>query len=267
MNRHRTLAPLLTKADEQRLATTIESGRAARSRLEKGEGLDGDRTLALSADQARRQFIEANVRLVLSLARRMRLPAHHDRDDVIQDGMIGLERAVDRFDHTKGFKFSTYATWWIRQSMQRGLEQSSTTVRIPEHQRTALRAALRDRDETGIQLTDELAWLERIGSPDSLDRPVGDEHDTTLGSVVAGDAGDPAEDIERIAAATAVEDLLAELDPGLADAIARRFGLWGYEPATFARIAEALGRSEESVRRQVARALPRLRPRALELAA
>lgn len=267
MNRHTTFAPLLSKEDERRLATTIHAGREARDRFESGDERDGDRDLVVAADEARRQFIEANVRLVLSLARRVRLPAHHDRDDVIQDGMIGLERAVDRFDHTKGFKFSTYAAWWIRQAMQRGLEQTATTVRIPEHQRAALRVALRARDADGTPLPDELARLERLGAPDSLDRPIGDDHASPLGSIVVAPDEDPAESIERRVAADAVDELLGELEPDLADAIARRFGLRGYEPSTYARIAAALGRNEETVRRQVARALPRLRPLALHLAA
>ena len=219
-----------------------------------------------AGDAARQHFIEANVRLVLSLARRVRLPGHLERDDVIQDGMIGLERAVERFDHTKGFKFSTYAAWWIRQSMQRGLEHSSTTIRIPEHQRGALRAAQRDRDSHGTPLGEELARLERIGTPDSLDRAIDDDA-TPLGNLVATADDDPADAVERVAITEAVEDLLGDLDPELADAIARRFGLRGYEPATYARVAAALGRSEESVRRQVSRTLQRLRPRALELAA
>ena len=267
MNRQTKFAPLLSREDERRLAATIDAGREARERCETGDDRAGDRDLVAAADEARRQFIEANVRLVLSLARRVRLPPHHDRDDVIQDGMLGLERAVDRFDHTKGFKFSTYAAWWIRQAMQRGLEQTATTVRIPEHQRAALRIALREREASGIPLPDDLARLERLGAPDSLDRPIGDDHASSLGSSVAAPDEDPGEGIERLAAADAVDELLSELEPDLAEAIARRFGLRGYEPSTYARIAAALGRNEESVRRQVARALTRLRPRALQLAA
>jgi RNA polymerase primary sigma factor len=266
MHRHTKFAPLLTRADESRLAMAIAEGREARDRVESGEGLSGDPKLIRAGEAARQQFIEANVRLVLSLARRVRIPAHIERDDVIQDGMIGLERAVERFDHTKGFKFSTYAAWWIRQSMQRGLESTSTTIRIPEHQRGALRSAQRDRDSHGTPLAEELARLERIGTPDSLDRAIDDDA-TPLGSLVAGDDDDPADAVERIAVTEAVEDLLGDLDPELADAIARRFGLRGYEPSTYARVAAALGRSEESVRRQVSRTLQRLRPRALELAA
>jgi RNA polymerase primary sigma factor len=265
MHRHTKFAPLLSRVDEGRLATAIAEGREARNRVEDGVGIDGDPDLIRAGEVARQQFIEANVRLVLSLARRVRIPGHIERDDIIQDGMIGLERAVERFDHTKGFKFSTYAAWWIRQSMQRGLESTSTTIRIPEHQRGALRAAQRDRDSHGTPLADELARLERIGTPDSLDRAIDDDA-TPLGSLVAGD-DDPAEAVERVAITEAVEDLLGDLDPDLADAIARRFGLRGYEPATYARVAAALGRSEESVRRQVSRTLQRLRPRALELAA
>ena len=267
MHRHTKFAPLLTRDDESRLAIAIAAGTAARRRAAEGSPEPGDEQLLRAAEDARQHFIEANVRLVLSLARRVRIPPHLERDDVIQDGMIGLERAVERFDHQKGFKFSTYATWWIRQAMQRGLEQTSTTVRIPEHQRASLRAAQRERDDHGVPLADELARIERIGALDSLDRSIDDDL-TPLGSIVAApDDEDPAEAIERESMREAVEQILGDLDPQLADAIARRFGLRGYEPSTYARVAEALGRSEESVRRQVARTLQRLRPRALELAA
>lgn len=266
MHRHTKFVPLLSRADEGRLASAIADGRAARARLGTPDERDGDHELVRAGELARRQFIEANVRLVLSLARRVRIPGHVERDDVIQDGMLGLERAVERFDHTKGFKFSTYAAWWIRQAMQRGLEHTSTTIRIPEHQRGALRAAQRDRDSHGTPLGEELARLERIGTPDSLDRAI-DDDTTPLGSLVAATTDDPADAVERVAITQAVEHLMDDLDPDLADAIARRFGLRGHEPATYAQVAAALGRSEESVRRQVSRALLRLRPRALELAA
>jgi len=266
MHSHTKFAPLLTRADEGRLAAAIAAGREARLRIDNGEARAGDNGLITEAERARQQFIEANVRLVLSLARRIRIPAHFDRDDVVQDGMIGLERAVERFDHTKGFKFSTYAAWWIRQAMQRGLEQTSTTIRIPEHKRGALRAAQRERDQNGVPLTDELAQLERVSSPDSLDREIDDDA-TSLGTVLAGSADDPAQAAEQSLLGEAIDDLLDDLDPVLADAIARRFGLRGHEPTTYARVAAALGRNEESIRRQVNRALERLRPRALEFAA
>lgn len=266
MHRHTKFAPLLTRDDECRLAEEIAAGRDARDRDRDGTAIPGDEALVRCGEAARHQFIEANVRLVISLANRVRIPAHLERDDLIQDGMIGLERAVERFDHKKGFKFSTYAAWWIRQSMQRGLEQTSTTVRIPEHQRAALRVAQRERDAYGVPLGDDLALIERIGTPDSLDRAI-DDKSTPLGSLVAAVDDESAASLDQISDTQAVEYLLEDLDPELSDAIARRFGLRGYEPATYADVAAALGRNEESVRRQVSRTLQRLRPRALHLAA
>ena len=112
---------LLTAADERHLAKAIEAGRRARRRLDAGGGHDGDPELVVEGDQARSHFIEANLRLVQSIANKFSLPPHLDREDLVQDGMIGLDKAVEKFDWRRGYKFSTYATWWIRQSIQRGL--------------------------------------------------------------------------------------------------------------------------------------------------
>lgn len=266
MNPNSTFAPLLTRDEERDLAARIAAAREARARAAAGTPRPGDEVVVRRGTAARNRFIEANLRLVLSIARRRRLPAHVELDDVIQDGMLGLEKAVERYDHQKGFRFSTYATWWIRQSMQRGLEQHATTIRVPEHQRARLRTALRERADHGLALDDELARIESLTTPDSLDRPIDDDQ-TTLGAVVAVADDDPADSIEELAARATVDTLLADLDPQVADAVARRFGLRGHEPTTYRVIADTQGRSEESVRRQVARTLERLRPRARELAA
>lgn len=266
MNPHATFAPLLTRDEERELAASLAAAREARDRVAAGATRPEDEVVIARGAAARTRFIEGNLRLVLSIARRMRLPRHVELDDVIQDGMLGLEKAVERYDHQKGFRFSTYATWWIRQSMQRGLEQHATTIRVPEHQRARLRAGLRERADHGLALDDELARLESLTTPDSLDRPIDDDL-TTLGAIVAVADDDPADTVEELAARATVDTLLADLDPQVADAVARRFGLRGHEPATYRIIADVQGRSEESVRRQVARTLERLRPRARELAA
>ena len=266
MSYGKTFAPLLTKDDEQELARELVAGRAARTRIEAGTPEPDDELLVRRAEQARQRFIEANLRLVLTLANRMRLPPHLDREDVIQDGMLGRERAVEKFDHTKGFKFSTYATWWIRQSMQRGLEHSSTTIRIPEHRTTELRAAQRRREQEGEPLPVELHRLEILGLTDSLDREVV-ETATPLGALVRGAELDPAVEALRAILQDDVVALLAGLDPTLAELIVRRFGLRGHEPTTYTRIAEEFGLGEETVRRRVTRALERLRPWAQATAA
>jgi DNA-directed RNA polymerase sigma subunit (sigma70/sigma32) len=107
---------LLSAADERWLAQAIEAGRAASGRLECGVDEEGDSALVAEGERARQHFIEANVRLVQSIANRFSVPSALERDDLVQDGMIGLEKAVEKFDWRRGYKFSTYATWWIRQS-------------------------------------------------------------------------------------------------------------------------------------------------------
>jgi RNA polymerase primary sigma factor len=252
-------APLLTKDDERALGSRLAAGRAARARLEEGRAEPGDEQLVAAAAAARKRFIESNLRLVLTIANRMRVPPHLDREDLVQDGMLGLERAVEKFDHTKGFKFSTYATWWIRQSMQRGLEHSATAIRIPEHRTTELRSAQRRRDEVGESLSDEMLQVEMLQQIDSLDREI-DDTATPLGALVSGDEADPGDEALRAILADDVEALLCALDPTLAALIARRFGLRGHSPTTYTRIAEEFGLGEETVRRRVTRALERLRP-------
>ena len=124
---------LLTADDERVLAKAIEAGRRAAQRVADGCADVGDEQLIIDGENARHHFIEANVRLVQSIANKFNVPMHLDRDDLVQDGMIGLDKAVDKFDWRRGYKFSTYATWWIRQAIQRGLEASATTIRIPGH--------------------------------------------------------------------------------------------------------------------------------------
>jgi RNA polymerase sigma factor (sigma-70 family) len=256
---------LLSAADERRLAQTIEAGRDAAARLERGEERDGDIELVAEGDRARDHFIEANVRLVQSIANRYNVPVHLDREDIVQDGMIGLEKAVAKFDWRRGYKFSTYATWWIRQAIQRGLESSASTIRIPGHRsrelRTALHAAL-----SGERLGDDLARLEMLSQLESMDRPIGDGSDT-LGTLVACDQEGPAEAAERLVTGERVDALLDHLDPTTAYVVAARFGLRGHQPATFSVIAEELGVTPQAVRRRVERAIAKLRTHAEPIAA
>jgi RNA polymerase sigma factor (sigma-70 family) len=237
---------LLSAADERRLAQTIEAGRDAAARLERGEERDGDIELVAEGDRARDHFIEANVRLVQSIANRYNVPVHLDREDIVQDGMIGLEKAVAKFDWRRGYKFSTYATWWIRQAIQRGLESSASTIRIPGHR--------------------SLARLEMLSQLESMDRPIGDGSDT-LGTLVACDQEGPAEAAERLVTGERVDALLDHLDPTTAYVVTARFGLRGHQPATFSVIAEELGVTPQAVRRRVERAIAKLRTHAEPIAA
>ncbi len=257
---------LLTAADERWLAQAIESGREARQRLDDGAGLDSDTELVAEGERARHHFIEANVRLVQSIANRFSVPVHLDRDDIVQDGMIGLEKAVEKFDWRRGYKFSTYATWWIRQSIQRGLEASATTIRIPGHRTRELRTAIAASTTTGVRLDDELAMIDMLSQLESMDRPIGDGPDT-LGTLVASSDEGPDEAAERRVARQQIDALLEHLDETSAFAVAARFGLRGHEPATFAVIAEELGVTPQAVRRRVERAIAKLRTHAEPIAA
>ena len=257
---------LLTAADERWLAQAIEEGRSARTRLAEGTSAPGDAELVKEGERARHHFIEANVRLVQSIANRFSVPAHLDREDIVQDGMIGLEKAVEKYDWRRGYKFSTYATWWIRQSIQRGLEASATTIRIPGHRTRELRNAVAASAAAGGRLDDELAMIDMLSQLESMDRPIGDGHDT-LGTLVASDDEGPDEAAERNVAREQIDALLDHLDDTSGFAVAARFGLRGHEPATFAVIAEQLGVTPQAVRRRVERAIAKLRTHAEPIAA
>jgi RNA polymerase primary sigma factor len=256
---------LLTAADERALARAIEAGIDARKRIVAATPHDGDERLVRAGEAARQHFIEANIRLVQSIANKFNVPVHLDRDDIVQDGMIGLEKAVEKFDWRRGYKFSTYATWWIRQSIQRGLEASATTIRIPGHRSRQLRTALA-ASPTGDGLTDDLATIDMLSQLESMDRPLGDGPDTVGAMVPSTDEG-PDELATRNVQGELVDALLDELDERSRFAVAARFGLRGHEPATFATIAEELGVTPQAVRRRVERAIAKLRSHADPLAA
>lgn len=254
---------LLTAEEERELAKAIEAGRAAGDRLRAAEtagapGERADRDLVEAGAAARQRFVESNLRLVLSMVGRYQAPAHVDRDDLIQDGMIGLGKAVDRFDWQRGFRFSTYAAWWIRQSIQRGLEHTSTTVRIPAHRRSELRTALRGLDGDPDRLDGELAHVHAISVVDSIDRSFAGSDDSISADLASTD---PAveEQVVDLTEAQRLRGLLSELDPAGQLAMRMRFGLDGDEPATFQAIADRLGVTPEAARRRTHRALDRLR--------
>jgi RNA polymerase primary sigma factor len=256
---------LLTAQDERDLSRRIEAGRLAAERIAAGKPDDGDEAAVVAAAAARHHFIVANIRLVQSIANKFSVPMHLDRDDIVQDGMIGLEKAVEKFDWRRGYKFSTYATWWIRQSIQRGLEASATTIRIPGHRSRELRHAVA-ATASGGRLSDELAMIDMLTQLESMDRPLGDGQDT-LGTMVRSADEGPDDLAERAVLAERVDALLDHLDPTSRFAVAARFGLRGHEPATFAVIAAELGVTPQAVRRRVERAIAKLRTHAEPVAA
>ena len=174
------LVPLLTAAEERELSQIIEKGVEARERLAAGEkGVELKRADRKAAE-AKDRFIRANLRLVVSVARRYPLPAGMELLDLIQEGNLGLEHAVDKFDWRKGFKFSTYATFWIRQAIGRALDQKASLVRLPGDRSASLRAALRQVSGDGDELDEEHARLHRLTTPTSLDRTIGDDDSNEL---------------------------------------------------------------------------------------
>ena len=254
--------PLLTAHDEVTLAKRIEAGRAAAERMAQAQPDADDDLVATDGIAAKNHFIEANLRLALSMANKARVPGHVDRQDVIQDAMIGLEIAVDRFDWRRGYKFSTYATWWIRRSIQQGLENTASTVRVPSHKVSELRSTLAMNPDLE-ELPPTLQTAARFRSMDSLDRELIDA--VTVGDVVPSGDATPDETMLSLTDSTAAHELVAQLDGTTRAMVIARFGLDGSEPQTYTAIADARGVSAEAVRRRILRALDALRPGAERL--
>jgi RNA polymerase nonessential primary-like sigma factor len=271
---------LLTAEDEVRLAKAIEAGNAAADRLAEDptapNRADLERQVTAGQD-AFDHFVAANLRLVVSVAAQFSKRSSLDLGELIQEGNLGLIRAVEKFDWRRGFKFSTYATWWIRQAIQRGVAGSERTIRLPVALHDALvkvRAArARLESETGREPTvEELAEATRLSpakvrramegdhTMTSLDRPVGYDSDASdLGEFVAIADDSPAEEVVEKAF---MEELFAEarahLDERSWYVITRRFGLDGTAVLTLDALGKELGLSRESVRKIETQALARL---------
>ena len=229
----------------------------------------------LGDEDAKRRLIESNLRLVMSITRRY-TSAGVPLLDLIQEGNLGLIRAVERFDYTMGFRLSTYATWWIKQSIMRALGDQGRTIRLPHHVGEQMRRALRARRQLAQKLnreptTDEIAresgftparvqeLFELTPDPLSLDTPIGDGHSAF---------GDVIEDQQSVVPGTATADTsraaeleaaLAQLDPRMRYVIEHRFGLGGHAPQTLAELGRDLGITRERVRQLETRALHQLR--------
>jgi RNA polymerase primary sigma factor len=271
---------LLTAEDEVRLAQLMEAGRRARVRLEEPDLTVAERRQLRRAidagDQARDEFIRCNLRLVISISKRF-MGRGLDILDLIQEGNLGLIRAVEKFDWRKGFKFSTYATWWIRQAITRGLGNSGRTIRLPVH----LVDVVRTVQETTLGLSESLRRPPTVGeiakasglSPErvvfaqqapgsitSLDRPLGEDSTAALGDLLVDeDAVDPFAVAAQRARRTRVLRALAEMGELDRGVLAARYGLDGAEPRSLAETAAAVGVTRERVRQIEARALARLR--------
>jgi RNA polymerase sigma factor (sigma-70 family) len=270
--------PLLSAEDEIQLAKRIEAGRAAERQLAAGAEDAELKRMVRDGHEAFHHFVIANLRLVVSEAARFARRSRLGLDELIQEGNLGLIHAVEKFDWRRGCKFSTYATWWIRQALQRGVAGAERTIRIPAgvHQNLlkvrAAQARL-DADLGRPPCLDELAEATRLTEDEvrqslaadyavaSLDKPVSDEPDgTEFGALVAHALDSPADEVvDRLFA----EDLLQIARSSLSErswyVLKRRYGLNGQEPCTLQAIGDDLGLSRETVRKIEQQALAQLR--------
>jgi RNA polymerase primary sigma factor len=254
--------PLLNAQEERELAQIIEKGAEARQRLEAGEKGREIRKAIREADAAKDRFIRANLRLVVSVARRYPLPPSMELLDLIQEGNLGLEHAVDKFDWRKGFKFSTYATFWIRQAIGRALDQKGSLIRLPGDRSASLRAALRAASAEGFELDAENAELHRLTSPTSLDRTIGDDDGSELMDLVADAKPGPEAIVMAREEDAMVTGLLDVLEPRARFAVEARFGLQDGRKQSYREVGDTLGVTAEAARRLVKRAVDTVREKA-----
>ena len=256
------LVPLLTAMEERELSQVIERGREAATRLDAGEKSRELRQAVKAAAAAKDRFIRANLRLVVSIARRYPMPPGMELLDLIQEGNLGLEHAVDKFDWRKGFKFSTYATFWIRQAIGRALDQKASLVRLPGDRSASLRAALRAVAGDSDELDDEHARLHRLTTPTSLDRPVGDDDGSELIDLIGDPKPGPEDLLLDREQDSLVTGLLDVLEPRARYAVEQRFGLHDGRKRSYREVGDELGVTAEAARRLVKRAVNTVREEA-----
>lgn len=272
---------LLTAEEEVELAKQIEAGRFAAEQLEEDSYLstsDKEELLRIQdqAEAARTMLIRSNTRLVISIAKRY-FGQGLDFLDLIQEGNIGLLTAVDKFDYTRGTRFSTYATWWIRQGITRALSNYGRMIRIPAHQTGNVRKLYRtirdiEQQEGRTPETEELAkivelppdqvqWLLQITRPLlALEQPAGDDQDAELADFIEDhDAEQPAEIVAQSLFREKMGEILSELTPREASILRLRYGLQGHEPHTLKEVGEVFELSRERIRQVEKTALSKLR--------
>ncbi len=272
---------LLSREDEQRLAEAIEAGREARATLAGCRPVPEDKraelqTLAVKGQRATATFVSANLRLVVSIAKRYQ-SSGLSLLDLVQEGNLGLMHAVERFDFRKGFKFSTYAKWWIRQAITRAIANTGRTIRLPVHagekvtRVQAAQAALEAdlgrlptvaelADETGLAAQKIGEALSLASQPLSIFEPLGAEGDGVLGDFLEDPAAGAALEAVIVASLPAqVIELLNVLDELEREIVCLRYGLVGGRPLTSTEVAEVRGVPKEDIRQAERRAMKKLR--------
>ncbi|MFF3454036.1 RNA polymerase sigma factor [Streptomyces sp. NPDC002730] len=276
--------PLLTAVEEVDLARRVEAGLFAEEKLVSTPDLDSQ--LAIDLDKlvvmgrmAKRRLIEANLRLVVSVAKRY-VGRGLTMLDLVQEGNLGLIRAVEKFDYARGYKFSTYATWWIRQAMSRALADQARTIRVPVHVveliNRVVRVQRRMLQERGYEPTPEEVAIhldlpsERVSEvlrlaqePVSLHAPVGEEDDVALGDLIEdGDAASPVESAAFLLLREHLEAVLSTLGERERKVVQLRYGLADGRPRTLEEIGRIFGVTRERIRQIESKTLNKLRDHA-----